>query len=69
MGFFLDMLDFLSEQNKRAEKREREDLERRMDVYGLEEWQKELVRKGEYGPENFDEDGELTEDDYYYEDE
>lgn len=34
----------------------------------LEEWQKELVRKGEYNPENFEEE-DLEEDDYYYDDE
>ena len=39
-----------------------------MDNYGLAEWQKELVRKGDYEPWNFEESGELDEDDYYYED-
>ena len=42
--------------------------EKEMDNYGLEEWQKELVRKGDYEPWNFEESGELEEDDYYYED-
>lgn len=45
-----------------------EKLEKEMDNYALEEWQKDLVRKGEYDPWNFEEDGDLTEDDYYYED-
>lgn len=45
-----------------------EDLEKEMDAYALEDWQKDLVRKGEYDPWNFEEDGELEEDDYYYED-
>lgn len=45
-----------------------EKLEKEMDNYGLEEWQRDLVRKGEYDPWNFEEDGDLTEDDYYYED-
>ena len=31
-------------------------------------WEQELVDKGEYEPENFEEE-ELEEDDYYYEDE
>ena len=44
-----------------------DDLEERMDDLDLEDWQKELVRKGEYDPENFEEE-ELDEDDYYYED-
>ena len=45
-----------------------EELETEMDTYCLEDWQKDLVRKGEYNPWNFEEDGELEEDDYYYED-
>lgn len=39
-----------------------------MELHALEECQKDLVRKGEYFPWNFEEDGELDEDDYYYED-
>ena len=42
-------------------------LEKEMDAYGLEDWQKDLVRKGEYEPWNFDEE-DLEEGDYYYED-
>lgn len=45
-----------------------EKLERKMNVYSLTDWQKEEVRKGNYNPWNFEEDGELDEDDYYYED-
>ncbi len=45
-----------------------EELEREMDNYMLEDWQKDLVRKGEYNPWNFEEDGPLEEDDYYYDD-
>lgn len=41
--------------------------EKEMDNYGLEPWQKELVRKGDYEPWNFEESGDLEEDDYYYE--
>ena len=44
-----------------------DDLEERMDDLDLEDWQKDLVRKGEYDPKNFEEE-ELDEDDYYYED-
>lgn len=43
-------------------------LEREMDMYDLEDWQRDLVRKGEYDPWSFEEDGELEQDDYYYED-
>lgn len=35
--------------------------------YELEDWQKEEVKKGNYGPWNFEEE-ELEEDDYYNED-
>ena len=45
-----------------------EELEKEMDEYCLEDWQKDLVRNGEYNSWNFEEDGELDEDDYYYED-
>ena len=38
-----------------------------MDVYGLEDWQADLVLKGEYDPWNFEEE-DLEEDDYYYDD-
>ena len=44
------------------------ELEKEMDMYALTDWQKEEVRKGNYDPWNFEEDGELEEDDYYYED-
>lgn len=46
-----------------------EELEKEMDVYNLEEWERELVRNGEYNPWNFEEPGgvdPLDEDDYYY---
>ena len=39
-----------------------------LDNYGLEDWQQELVNKGEYEPWNFEEE-ELEDDDYYFEDE
>ena len=42
-------------------------LKKEMDNYGLEEWQKDLVRKKEYNPWNFEEE-DLEDDDYYYED-
>lgn len=44
-----------------------EELEREMDDYCLDDWQKDLVRSGEYYPWSFDED-EIDEDSYYYED-
>lgn len=54
--------------NNQKDREYDEKLEKEMDNYALEEWQKDLVRKGEYDPWNFEEDGDLTEDDYYYED-
>ena len=41
--------------------------EEELNSYGLLEEEKELVRKGEYDPWQFDEE-EAEEDDYYYED-
>lgn len=55
-------------QNTQKDRIYDEKLEKEMDYYALEEWQKELVRKGQYDPWNFAEDGDLTEYDYYYED-
>jgi len=43
-------------------------LEKEMNYNGLEDWQKDLVRKGDYEPHNFEETGNLDEDDYYYDD-
>ena len=41
--------------------------EKDLNGYELEDWQKEEVKKGNYGPWNFEEE-ELEEDDYYNED-
>lgn len=38
-----------------------------LSAYELEEWQKDLVRKGEYEPWDFDED-DIDESSYYYDD-
>ena len=46
----------------------KDEIEEEMDNLGLEDWQKEEVRAGRYGPENFEEDDSLDEDDYYHED-
>jgi len=58
MGFF-DILNSIDD--------EEDDLERRMDEAGLEEWEKEEVRKGNQDIFNFEEE-ELEDDDYYSED-
>ena len=39
-----------------------------LDNYGLEDWQKEEVKKGNYDPWNFEEE-DLDEDDYYKDEE
>lgn len=41
-------------------------LDEELDDYNLEEWQKDLVKKGEYDPWDFEEE-DLEEDDYYEE--
>ena len=46
-----------------------EELEMKMNALSLEEWQKELVRKGEYEPEDFEEEDISDDDNYYHEDE
>lgn len=63
MGLLFDLLSALSDNEK-----EKSNTEKEMDNLNLEEWQKDLVRKGKYRPENFEEDGDLEEDDYYSED-
>ena len=60
LGFFA----FLEEQEKREKRRK---LEQEMENNNLEEWQKELVRNGDYDPTSFEEE-DLEEDDYYSED-
>lgn len=68
MGLIWEIIKAASEIQENDEKKKKEDLEKEMDAYDLEDWQKDLVRKGDYDPWNFEEDGELEEDDYYYED-
>ena len=41
--------------------------DKELDNYGLEEWQKKLVKEGKYKPWNFEEE-DLEEDDYYSDD-
>ena len=59
--------DYLTREKDDDYENESEYTEEEMDDYGLEDWQKDLVRKGEYNPWNFEEE-DLEEDDYYYED-
>ena len=54
--------------NKRQKNKEQDEkLEKEMDIYGLEDWQKEEVRKGNYDPWSFEEEN-LEEDDYFHDD-
>lgn len=68
-SFFKFMMDWAEEVKKEDEKEKSDKLEKTMDNFMLEDWQKELVRKGEYDPWSFEESDELEEGDYYYEDE
>lgn len=53
---------------EKKEKNRLDALEEEMDMYGLDEDEKELVRKGEYDPWDFDPDNPFEEDDYYNDD-
>lgn len=66
MGLIWEILKVVSDVQDENEKKKQQQKE--MEAYELEEWQKELVRKGEYDPWNFEEDGDFEEDDYYNED-
>lgn len=59
------LFSFMNEQQNNNNNSEYTDEE--LDNYGLEDWQKEEVKKGDYDPWNFEEE-ELEEDDYYYDD-
>ena len=59
------LFSFMNEQEKEENNSEYTDEE--LDAYGLEEWQKEEVKKGNYDTWNFEEE-ELEEDDYYFDD-
>jgi hypothetical protein len=64
-------LDLDKPTSKPQKTKEEQELEKEMDRYGLEEEEKEAVRRGDYNPWDFEYPGqgdELDEDDYYYED-
>ncbi len=63
MGFF-DILNSVGIDDKDDKD---DDLEERMEEAGLEEWEKEEVRKGNQDIFNFEEE-DLEDDDYYSED-
>lgn len=61
----LDLLFGLSEEPKK--KKKKNSLEDEMDIYGLSDDEKELVRKGEQDVWDFDEE-DIEDSDYYNED-
>lgn len=65
MGLIWDILNVADKMKEDNKKKEEKELEKLYDYYGLEEHERELVKKGEYDPWDFEEDN-LTEDDYYY---
>lgn len=67
MGFFKALFNVTSEILEEQEKEKRKNLERECDLYNLDEYEREEVRKGSYEPYNFEdsEDVELDDDDYY----
>lgn len=57
------------DKNEQLKEKDRKNaLEEEMDMYGLDEDEKELVRNGEYDPWDFDPDNLTDEDDYYKDD-
>ena len=60
------LFSFMNDQQEDNNSEYSEYSDEELDNYGLEDWQKEEVKKGNYDPWNFEE--ELEEDDYYYED-
>ena len=62
MGLFDLLLDILSYDGKKDKDKK---LEEEMELHGLDEEEKELVRKGEQDIEDFDDEDDLDEDDYY----
>lgn len=64
----LDFLLGLSEEAKKEEKRKKKKaLEDEMDAFGLNDDEKEIVRRGEADPYDFEEE-DLEEGDYYHDD-
>lgn len=60
---------FFREDEEKEEEKKRIELEEEMDIYGLEDDEKELVRNGEWEPWQFETDpDDLEEEDYYHDD-
>ena len=69
MGFFTALFGAIaaSEEASKKETYKEVHLEKEMDFYGLDESEREWVRKGDYDPSAFEEE-DLGEEDYYYDD-
>ena len=67
--FYYNEINKNIDKNEQLKEKDRKNaLEEEMDMYGLDEDEKELVRKGEYDPWDFDPDNPTDEDDYYKDD-
>ena len=55
------------EESKKNKNNKNRYSDKELNEYGLENWQKDLVNKGDFEPWNFEEE-DLEEDDYYYDD-
>lgn len=60
MGLFDDWFN-----NDKDEDKKKKELEKEMNDLGLDEWEKQEIRNGNYDLESF-EDEDLEDDDYYY---
>lgn len=67
MGLF-DILNELGKIEEENKNREKENLEKEMDAYGLNEHEKELVRNNLQDPWDFDIEEPFEDDDYYKDD-
>lgn len=67
-AFLKGINDKLDEKERRLAKEKEDALEDEMDMYGLDEDEKEMVRNKEYDPCDFDTEGPFEDDDYYNDD-
>ncbi len=68
MGIFKGIIGMFSGASEYLDNNEKRKVQDEIDAYGLNDFEKKEVEKGNYGPYNFDEDDREDEDDYYHED-